>query len=113
MTYADRAIGWTEQGLVPDVVIRAGIRRLLKQRLAESFTDDIERVSADTTAFVAAMDAGPIAPVPEKANEQHYEVPSAFFGYALGAHRKYSCCHWSDDTTSLDAADCRFARPPL
>ena len=29
------AIGWVEQGLVPDGVIRAGIRRLLRQRLNE------------------------------------------------------------------------------
>ena len=29
------AINWVEQGLVPDQVIRAGIRRLVKERLAE------------------------------------------------------------------------------
>lgn len=32
-TASNLAINWTEQGLVPDAVIRAGIRRLCKQRL--------------------------------------------------------------------------------
>lgn len=106
MSYAtQRAIGWTEQGLVPDVVIRTGIRRLLKVRLGEIYADDIERVAADTEAFVAMMDNGPIAPVPEKANEQHYEVPSAFFGEVLGPHRKYSSCFWNAGTHSLAEAE--------
>jgi len=34
-TVTNLAVSWTEQGLVPDAVIRAGIRRLCKQRLAE------------------------------------------------------------------------------
>ena len=42
MSVATLAINWTEQGLVPDSVIRAGIRRLLKQRLAEIRADDAD-----------------------------------------------------------------------
>src|SRR5262245_48865238 len=110
MNYARRAIGWTEQGLVPDVVIRTGIRRLLKERLAEIYVDDVERASAETRKFIEAMDSGPIAPVPEKANEQHYEVPSAFFGAALGVNRKYSSCFWDDGVTSLDEAEAAALR---
>ena len=34
-TTAGRAAGWVEQGLVPDRIVRPGIRRLLKERLAE------------------------------------------------------------------------------
>jgi cyclopropane-fatty-acyl-phospholipid synthase len=51
------------------------------------------------------MNAAPIAPVPEKANEQHYGLPPEFFGYALGPHRKYSCCHWGDGVTTLADAE--------
>jgi len=106
MSYAtDRAISWTEQGRVPDVVIRGAIRRLLKKRLDEINAADIERHSADTAAFVAIMDRSPVAPLPEKANEQHYEVPAAFFGEALGPHRKYSSCYWDESTQSLAAAE--------
>ena len=49
------AIGWIEQGMVPDSVIRAGIRRLLRQRLTEI-------KAADTTA-AAEMSATNGAPV--------------------------------------------------
>jgi cyclopropane-fatty-acyl-phospholipid synthase len=36
-----KTIDWTEQGLVPDSVIRHGIRRMLKARL-QSLPADIE-----------------------------------------------------------------------
>jgi cyclopropane-fatty-acyl-phospholipid synthase len=40
-----------------------------------------------------------------RANEQHYEVPSAFFEQVLGPRRKYSCCYWPNDVTDLDGAE--------
>lgn len=98
-------IGWTEQGYVPDVVIRAGIRRLVRQRLSEVDADDVEAYTARTMRFVQAMDAAPIAPIPDKANEQHYEVPADFFGHVLGTHRKYSACYWGGGITTLDEAE--------
>jgi cyclopropane-fatty-acyl-phospholipid synthase len=106
MSHATRlAIDWTELGLVPDSVIRAGIRRLLKQRLAEIDAGDAAAASARIEQFVADMDAAPIALVPELANEQHYEVPAAFFALALGTHRKYSSCYWPAGITSLDESE--------
>jgi cyclopropane-fatty-acyl-phospholipid synthase len=99
------AVNWIEQGLVPDTVIRAGIRRLLKERLAEIRADDAAAAADITEAFVAAMREAPVALVPDKANEQHYEVPATFFGEALGRNRKYSGCWWPDGVTSLDAAE--------
>jgi cyclopropane-fatty-acyl-phospholipid synthase len=99
------AINWTEQGLVPDVVIRAGIRRLLRQRLDEIKAHDADAAAALTQAFLAEMRHAPVALVPELANEQHYEVPADFFGQVLGAHRKYSSCWWPAGVASLDAAE--------
>jgi cyclopropane-fatty-acyl-phospholipid synthase len=99
------AINWTEQGLLPDSVIRAGIRRLLKQRLDEIHADDAEAAARLTERFVAGMNTAPIALVPEKANEQHYEVPAAFYALALGGHRKYSCCYWPEGVNALDDAE--------
>jgi cyclopropane-fatty-acyl-phospholipid synthase len=104
-TTQDTIISWTEQGYVPDVVIRAGIRRLVRQRLVEIAADDVQSYASQTTHFVQAMDAAPIAPIPEKANEQHYEVPAAFFGHTLGIHRKYSSCFWGKGTATLDDAE--------
>ena len=68
-------LAWTEKGLVPDSVIRAGIRRLCRQRLQDIGADDPERAAESLDAFVSAMNEAPIALVPELANEQHYEVP--------------------------------------
>ena len=56
------------------------------------------------------MNLAPIAYVPELANEQHYEVPPAFFDLVLGRHRKYSCCYWTDGTPSLDTAEAEALR---
>jgi len=98
------AVDWTETGLVPDGAIRAGIRRLLRQRLAEIRADDAEAAGEALEAFVAGMDASPVALLPELANAQHYEVPAEFFAHALDARRKYSACYWAPETTSLDAA---------
>lgn len=101
------AIGLVEQGLVPDSVSRAGIRRLLRQRLNGLHPDDCEAVAHRTQEFVRMMDGSPVALLPEKANEQHYEVPAAFFQQVLGPHAKYSCCYWGDEVRHLAGAEQR------
>jgi len=102
---ATRAIGWTESGLVPDLAIRHGIRRLLRQRLDAVGAANVEAAADAYANFVAMMNEAPIALVPHLANEQHYEVPASFFREALGSHRKYSCCYWPDGTMTLDQAE--------
>ena len=109
-TTSSTILRWTEQGRVPDEIVRSGIRRLCRQRLRDIEADDIEASALRLQRFVRLMDAGPIAPVPELANEQHYEVPPAFFDLVLGPHRKYSCCHWDDGVTSLEQAEAAALR---
>ncbi|MGZ8230753.1 MAG: SAM-dependent methyltransferase [Burkholderiales bacterium] len=99
------ALNWIEQGLVPDAVVRSGIRRLCATREREIHDGDPEAAARLTEAFVAGMDASPVALLPEKANEQHYELPAAFYSQVLGAHRKYSACYWGDAATTLDDAE--------
>ena len=102
---ASTAIDWSEQGLLPDTVIRHGVKRLLKKRIAALHTDDCEALAANKAAFIQSMHDSAIAPLPFKANEQHYEVPTEFFLNVLGDHSKYSCCYWGAGTTELDAAE--------
>jgi|SRR5688572_10009081 len=102
---ARHAIDWTEQGYVPDAVIRAGIRRLLHARLEDLQADSIERALVRTAEFVAQMDRAPIAPLPDKAREQHYEVPTEFFARVLGPRLKYSACLWNEGIESLAEAE--------
>jgi len=99
------AVGWTETGLVPDSVIRAGIRRLLENKRREICADDIEIAAATLNDFVAMMNASPVALVPELANEQHYEVPAPFFTKVMGDHLKYSCCFWPEGVSNITVAE--------
>jgi len=104
------AIEWSEKGRVPDAMVRVGIRRLLRQRLSEIAEADVARAAALSDAFVATLRAAPIAPLADKANEQHYELPPAFFAAVLGSHRKYSSGWWPQGVHDLDAAEAAALR---
>jgi len=100
-----RAIELAEHGLLPDLAIRQGIRRLLRVRLAQLRAADCEAGAEQALSFIAAMDRAETAPLPALANEQHYEVPADFFAAVLGRHRKYSSCYWPAGVESLDSAE--------
>ena len=55
--------------------------------------------------FAQSMRVAPVAPVPEKANEQHYELPAGFFELMLGQRLKYSCCFFEHEETTIDQAE--------
>ncbi len=99
------AFDLTEQGLVPDPVIRRGIRFLVKQRLREIHHHDVSVMADLQNEFISLMNASPIALVPEKANEQHYEVPAEFYLDTLGPHLKYSSSYWPEGVTTLAEAE--------
>ena len=96
-----RLAGLAEAGLLPDALVRFGIRRMLAERLREVAA----RSPAAQQAFLAACRQSVIALVPERANEQHYEVPPEFFERVLGPHLKYSCCLWDANVTTLAEAE--------
>ena len=105
MTLMSFGIDAVERGLIPDVFARAAIRRLCGERLRECRRGSSETESPEFQAFVESMRLGPIAPVPEKANQQHYELPPEFFAAILGPRRKYSSCFWPNGGTSLAEAE--------
>lgn len=94
-----------ERGYVPDAAVRFGIRRLLKERLQLECRGTCEDQQERLEQFLESARTSPIAPVPEKANEQHYELPAEFFSQVLGRHSKYSCCYWTAGTRTLDQAE--------
>ncbi|MBL8858338.1 MAG: class I SAM-dependent methyltransferase [Planctomycetes bacterium] len=99
------ALQLVEHGLVPKPLLRSGIRRLLRDRLREQagiYGRDRERALG---AWVDAMRAAPVALVPEKANQQHYEVPPRFFEIVLGKRLKYSSGYYPGASTTLDEAE--------
>ncbi|HAU41256.1 MAG TPA: SAM-dependent methyltransferase [Gammaproteobacteria bacterium] len=92
-----------EQGWVPDSIVRSGIRSLCRQRMREIQIPKA-RQSQHLDEFVRNMGEAPVAPLVHKANEQHYEVPAAFFQQVLGAQLKYSSSFW-DGVDTLDQAE--------
>jgi len=97
-----------ESGWIPDPLLRAGIRRLLHRRLAESVPARAEDAAEANHALREVLSAGPIALVPGLANEQHYEVEPAFFERVLGRHLKYSCGLFAEGVADLDEAEERM-----
>ncbi|MCB9915061.1 MAG: class I SAM-dependent methyltransferase [Planctomycetes bacterium] len=99
------ALSLVERGYVPAPVVRFGIRRLLADRLREQARLFDGRRDHALDAWVEHMRGGDVAPVPEKANEQHYEVPPAFFEAVLGRRLKYSSALFERADTTLDEAE--------
>ncbi|MBW7895992.1 MAG: class I SAM-dependent methyltransferase [Opitutaceae bacterium] len=88
-----------EKNLLPDRVIRFGIRRLLAQRIRE------EAARYDRAAYVADLKTRALAEQTGAANEQHYEVPTAFYLHCLGPRLKYSGCLYPESTETLAQAE--------
>ncbi len=96
---------WAETGNLPDWVIRFGIRQLNRRRLAEEARRHSPNADQARAAFVESLKSAPIAVDTDRANEEHYELPPAFFEKVLGRHLKYSCCYWPQSVNDLDAAE--------
>lgn len=94
-----------EAGLLPDAALRLGIRRLLARRLEREDRGSVEANRRAQRTLLEAMAESPVAVNPRVANEQHYEVPAAFFEKVLGPHLKYSGCLWEDGLEDLGAAE--------
>ncbi len=94
-----------DRGLLPDRLIRMGIRFLDRQRLAKEDRGDSAKQREALEAFIRRMRNSPIAVCTREANEQHYEVPADFFQAVLGKHLKYSGCYWPEGVRNLDEAE--------
>ena len=94
-----------EAGRVPDALTRRGIRSQLRQRLQSLYEPNCEAAGELLRHFMAECRTAPIACVPDKANEQHYEVAADFFDQVLGPRLKYSCCYWPSGVTTLAEAE--------
>jgi cyclopropane-fatty-acyl-phospholipid synthase len=87
-----------DSGLVPESLLRAGIRVVCALRLREERHRDHE-------AFIASLRRSELAVETAAANAQHYEVPAAFFERVLGPHLKYSACYWPAHVHDLGSAE--------
>lgn len=105
MTMMQAAEWLLERNRAPDWVTRAGIRRLLEERLIEEARPSIEEEIRHKVHMIESLRSSDIAIKQEKANEQHYELPTEFFLLTLGKRRKYSSAYFESPTASLNAAE--------
>lgn len=105
MSLTSSFISSVEAGYVPDSLTRAGIRKLLQQRLSQQEQLSCEEIQAQFEDFLQVCRNSAIAEVPEKANEQHYEVPAEFFKIVLGPRAKYSSGFWPAGVTTLEESE--------
>ncbi|MBM3869721.1 MAG: class I SAM-dependent methyltransferase [Verrucomicrobia bacterium] len=97
-----------ERNLLPDPLLRFGIRRLLAQRLREEDKGSAEAQRAHLQALIEELRRSPIAIETAAANEQHYEVPTRFYQLCLGPRLKYSGALWPTGVTTLAEAEERM-----
>ena len=94
-----------DKSMIPDALIRAGIRRLLGRRLRQEDAGSTGGNELRKAELITKLKSGPIAVNTADANTQHYEVPTAFYLRCLGPHLKYSGCLWSEGVKDLAAAE--------
>jgi cyclopropane-fatty-acyl-phospholipid synthase len=94
-----------EKNVLPDPLIRVGIRRMLAGKIKEETRANVEEQKAALLAHVEELKQSPIAVETRAANEQHYEVPTRFFQLVLGPRLKYSSGLWPEGVTTLAASE--------
>ncbi len=89
-----------ERGLLPDSIIRWGVRRLCQERL-----DSLQHGFGGNAHYARALEKMPLAEATKEANQQHYEVPTEFFLIVLGENRKYSSAFYENSGIPLKQAE--------
>jgi cyclopropane-fatty-acyl-phospholipid synthase len=100
-----RVMRLVQTNRVPDWLVRLAIRAGLKLNTRRRNQESIKVRHAAKRALIAKLKQSPIAVHTDDANQQHYEVPAAFFQLVLGRRLKYSCCYWPRGVTTIDGAE--------
>ncbi|MGC1547952.1 MAG: cyclopropane-fatty-acyl-phospholipid synthase family protein [Rhodanobacter sp.] len=98
-------LGLAERGLIPDSLLRLGIRHLCAKRLHEEHAGGLSEQAARFAQRIDELRHSPVAIHTEAANAQHYELPAAFFQLCLGPRLKYSGCYYPRGDESLAQAE--------
>ncbi len=97
--------GLLEKDVMPDALLRYGIRRLLAHRLKDEDKGNPEAQQQHFMKLIEELKTSPIAVNTADANEQHYEIPADFFQLVLGKHLKYSSGYWKEGVTSIGVSE--------
>lgn len=104
--FSERCIPLIHMGLVPDGIIRFGIRIQLYDHLnILKSKDNVELELQRKLKIVQTLKTMPIAIATDEANEQHYEVPAKFYDLCLGPRKKYSSGLWPTPQTTFGQSE--------
>ena len=98
-------VEWMARGLLPDPLVRFGIRQRLARRLARERAGSLEARTERRRQLLTLLRESRIAIHTGAANRQHYEVPAEFFELVLGSHLKYSCALWNTENKDGKATE--------
>mmetsp|Transcript_670 Transcript_670/g.1600 ORF Transcript_670/g.1600 Transcript_670/m.1600 type:complete len:405 (-) Transcript_670:370-1584(-) len=102
---SESCIPLIHMGLIPDFVVRWGIRLQLRDHLnilaSEGATQELDK----KLAIVQKLKTMPIAIATNEANDQHYEVPAKFYDLCLGPRKKYSSGLWPTKDCTFEESE--------
>mmetsp|Transcript_121968 Transcript_121968/g.350468 ORF Transcript_121968/g.350468 Transcript_121968/m.350468 type:complete len:403 (-) Transcript_121968:40-1248(-) len=113
---SEKVLNWASQfsdvllplvyaGLVPDFLIRFGIRVRLYDHLNILKAKSVEQELSNKMEIIQSLKTMPIAIETEAANAQHYEVPAKFYDLCLGPRKKYSSGLWPTESTTFEESE--------
>lgn len=98
-------LGLAERALLPDALVRQGIRWMCGTRLREQRAGGVTRQAERYAEHIATLRRSPVAIHVDAANAQHYELPPEFFAACLGKRLKYSSAYYPGGGETLDQAE--------
>jgi cyclopropane-fatty-acyl-phospholipid synthase len=104
-SFAPGLLGMAERGLVPDSLLRWGIRRMCAQRLKKQRTGGPDVQAERIQLQLAQLRTAEVALHTDAANAQHYELPPEFFAHCLGPRLKYSSAYYPTGREMLAEAE--------
>jgi len=107
-TFSETCIPLIHYGLVPDFLIRFGIRIQLYDHLNILKAENVEMELEKKLKIVQQLKTMPIAIETDAANEQHYEVPAKFYDLCLGPRKKYSSGLWPTKKTTFEESEVKM-----
>lgn len=101
----DIALPIVYTGLCPDFLIRLAIRLRCADHLKILQQEGCEADHGTKMAIIEGLKSMPTAIQTDAANDQHYEVPAAFYDLSLGPRKKYSSGFWPDKNTTFEESE--------
>ncbi len=94
-----------DRNLLPDSILRILVRYGLSRYSIKIQKLNDQQIKINRDKFLKKSLSGPIALNTDKANLQHYELPTEFFKLILGERMKYSGSIWNETIQNIDFAE--------